>query len=245
MGDFSGLLATLLFRGLPLIHVPSTWLAAVDSSHGGKTALNVGLAKNQLGSFWPAQRVYLCKDLLMGQPQALAADAYFEFFKMALLSEDQWGRNFVQKADSSPETLWRFLKPAIQEKYQFVKKDPYDDKGHRVYLNLGHSLGHAMELEYGLSHGLAVGMGLRFALWLSVQKNLMREDVASLLMEKLHLPSLKGMPINAHVFSLLRRDKKRRHAKKHNFVLLKDFGKPLVVSVDEKWLKRKWENEPF
>ena len=64
VGDFSGFVASVLKRGVQLTHVPTTWLSAVDSAHGGKTALNVGGVKNQVGSFYPADTVFLVKEIL-------------------------------------------------------------------------------------------------------------------------------------------------------------------------------------
>src|SRR5690606_36298588 len=69
VGDFGGFVASVYRRGVNLIHIPSTWLAAVDSSHGGKTALNVFSVKNQIGSFYPAKEIYLLEPLLATLPR--------------------------------------------------------------------------------------------------------------------------------------------------------------------------------
>ena len=71
LGDFGGFLASILKRGIPLIHVPTTWLAAIDSSHGGKNGLNAWGGKNQLGTFYPAHKIFICKKLLEALPKTL------------------------------------------------------------------------------------------------------------------------------------------------------------------------------
>src|SRR5438445_1275287 len=78
VGDFGGFVASILKRGVRLVHLPSTWLAAIDSAHGGKTALNVGGAKNQIGTFYPATEVVLVKSLLLSQPPARTFEGFAE-----------------------------------------------------------------------------------------------------------------------------------------------------------------------
>jgi 3-dehydroquinate synthase len=86
IGDFSGFVASVLKRGVRLVHVPSTWLSAIDSAHGGKTALNAGGIKNQIGTFYPAQKTYISKKILFTQPEIRLQDAWGEALKTALLS---------------------------------------------------------------------------------------------------------------------------------------------------------------
>ncbi|MCB0368948.1 MAG: hypothetical protein KDD45_05710, partial [Bdellovibrionales bacterium] len=86
LGDFAGFLASVFKRGVPLIHIPSTWLSAIDSSHGGKTALNVAGYKNQIGTFYPANKIYIIKNLLLTQPQVRLADSMGEVLKTILIN---------------------------------------------------------------------------------------------------------------------------------------------------------------
>ena len=85
VGDFVGFLASIYWRGRKLIHIPSTWLAAVDSAHGGKNGLNVNEVKNQLGTFYPAEQIIVCRDLLKTQPPERLMDALGEILKIAIL----------------------------------------------------------------------------------------------------------------------------------------------------------------
>lgn len=158
VGDFGGFCASILRRGTPLVQIPSTWLAAVDSAHGGKTALNLAGAKNQVGTYWPAQEVWLIEKLLRAQPFALAEDARGEVYKSALIAG---GALF--KMAGRAQTPWTVLKPVIDTKMKVVSKDPLEKKGLRHVLNLGHTVGHVLESARGLSHGKAVLYGLAFA----------------------------------------------------------------------------------
>lgn len=165
IGDFAGFLASVYQRGSDLVHVPSTWLAALDSAHGGKTALNVGGFKNQIGTFWPASTVWLVREVLLGQPPARLSEVLGEFVKTSLLRGDAlWSS--TEAGAYTPETVWNYLPQAIRFKQKTVEKDPFEIGGHRRILNLGHTLGHAIEAKLGLPHGEAIRFGLCFTiLW--------------------------------------------------------------------------------
>ncbi|MEM7646734.1 MAG: hypothetical protein AAF203_07495, partial [Pseudomonadota bacterium] len=164
LGDFAGFVASILKRGLNLVHIPSTWLAAIDSAHGGKNALNVTGVKNQVGTFYPAKKVFVIKELLEGSPVDLKEQAYGELIKMALIGESQFFKEMLMEKRQAPEFFWRFLKLAIEDKYQVVLQDPYESKKIRQVLNFGHTMGHAFESHFGWPHGDSVLQGLFFAI---------------------------------------------------------------------------------
>lgn len=164
VGDFAGFFASVYKRGLKLIHIPSTWLSAIDSSHGGKTALNLLGAKNQIGTFYPSQQTILVRELLLAQPAARIEDGVGELVKAAILSGGTWGKRLKRPATRQGEWLWRNLPKAIGLKMKIVASDPFETKGARQVLNLGHTFGHVLEAVQGLSHGAAVGQGLLFAI---------------------------------------------------------------------------------
>ncbi|MFN8847696.1 MAG: hypothetical protein ACK5W9_12670 [Bdellovibrionales bacterium] len=184
VGDFGGFVASVLRRGVPVTQIPSTWLAALDSAHGGKTALNVGGFKNQIGTFHFPHEVWIVKSLLETQPAERLMEASGEFMKTALLggenlismlSKWKWSQGKIQFSD---------LKSFIDVKYSVVKKDPHESKGHRYKLNLGHTMGHVWEAHLGIPHGLAVFHGLLFDLAWSVQKKLMNANRSLTLMDQ-------------------------------------------------------------
>lgn len=239
VGDFAGFLASVYKRGVRLVHIPTTWLAAIDSSHGGKTALNVDGMKNQIGTFYSAERIYLVRDILLAQPSVRAQEAYSEIYKAALLAGGSFWSGFSRLGSPDSQSLWKFLKSAIDTKYKIVAKDPFEKSGYRHLLNLGHSLGHVLESLYALPHGIAVNYGIDFALEWSRHRgeinaaaykkmssalasqsllSIRREDV----IQKRHL---------AKIEQLLKGDKKRSSASKLRFIFIRGPGRCFVREV--------------
>lgn len=240
VGDFAGFVASVLKRGLVLEHCPSTWLAAIDSSHGGKTALNLHGIKNQIGTFYPARAVVLAQDLLTSQPPARAQDGLGELIKMALLSEGKMFSRLQDKSDQAPaDILWDLLLPAVEAKYHVILQDPYETEGTRKILNLGHTLGHVIEALYGLSHGASVVQGLWFALEWSVHKGFLAasewKTIQTLFTRLKLLPMTQNMgfkPMEYGVASdLLLHDKKVTEKQKIDFIFLQKIGAPIRLAV--------------
>ena len=245
VGDFGGFVASILKRGVGLVHIPSTWLAAIDSSHGGKTALNVGGAKNQIGTFYPAKQIVLVRSLLLAQPEARAFEGFGELVKIALIEGGTLWKSLAKEKIVNGKTLWKYLEAAVKAKYKVVAKDPEEKKGIRHVLNLGHTVGHVFESYYELPHGIAINYGLEFALRWSVQKKLMkaRDDQALV-----HAPVMAYLlsaqrdhlvPVKAETLKEFRRlllsDKKKTKSETLRFVFLKKPGQTVIqeVSVDE------------
>lgn len=166
--DFVGFLGSVLHRGTPVVHFPSTWLAAIDSAHGGKTALNVGNFKNQLGTYWAADETHLVSQVLKAQPEARLKELTGELIKTSLLRGDDFWRTLI--ANEAADRVWSYLPAAVKFKYEIVRKDPFEKKGLRFILNFGHTIGHILELSLGIPHGEAVRMGLCFDLEWSTQR---------------------------------------------------------------------------
>lgn len=177
VGDFTGFIASVFRRGVELIQLPSTWLSALDSSHGGKTALNVGGAKNQIGTFHPASRIYLIKPLLLAQPEERARDAFGELAKIALIDGRSWVKCLMAlkapPGDHGGRLIWKCLPDAVESKYRVVRRDPFERRRIRQALNLGHTFGHVLEAYHGLAHGEAVAQGLLFAVEWSARRGIM------------------------------------------------------------------------
>lgn len=236
IGDFAGFLASVLKRGVPLIHIPSTLLAALDSAHGGKTALNVGDIKNQIGSFYPADAVLLVRSLFEGLPQLQLQSAGGELAKMALLEGGEFFTRFQNEFKPDIDSIWEFLPMAIEAKYKVVDKDPFEKTGERQVLNLGHSLGHALESYYGLAHGVAVAQGLLFAIQWSEHQGYMRnahsQQLIDLLVEKLKLSRPREFAKQNRAMSrsklerYVKEDKKLTDARNLSFIFLEDVGHP-------------------
>lgn len=240
VGDFGGFVASVVKRGLRLVHIPSTWLAAIDSAHGGKTGLNVAGTKNQIGTFYPADQVFLVGSLLKAQPETRAFEGFGELLKMALLTGGPLWRALAQEQDVTGKILWRHLKAAIEGKLKFVSRDPEEKSGLRHVLNLGHTVGHIFESGYQLPHGIAINYGLSFALNWSLQSGVMTRTEHSRLMTEPIMHYLLSFARDRFVKmdlktekqfrKLLLSDKKKTAASTVRFVFLK---KPGVFSIQE------------
>lgn len=228
VGDFGGFVASTLKRGVPLVHIPTTWLAAMDSSHGGKTALNVGEYKNQVGSFYSAGSVLIVKEILESNPGLLKQQAWGEAFKMLLISGQ----------DNNSKSLWELLPALVTEKYIWVKKDPYEKLGDRQVLNLGHTVGHVFEVLYNLSHGWAVAQGLHFSLrWseklFGVDLSSQKKSLQSKIPFQFSQDNKKLNPLNEKEFvELLLQDKKKTAKNSVNFIFVDKNLKPIIQSVN-------------
>ncbi len=244
VGDAVGFLASVLWRGVSLWHVPTTLLAMVDSAHGGKTAVNLGLAKNQLGTFYVAQRVVLVEEILAGLPFAMREDGLAELVKGLWLgdaaaldlldAEGGVGALARGSFEVVGERLMTLLERAIAVKLDVVARDPFEKEGVRTILNLGHTAAHALELALGLTHGQAVAWGLLAAAHLSHERGGLAAEAAQRLYEQV-VPLLRyegalfGEGLEEAVFvQLLERDKKRVDGRLRS-VLLRGAGEPFVT----------------
>lgn len=240
VGDFGGFVASVLKRGVELVQIPSTWLSSLDSAHGGKNALNARGIKNQIGTFhFPAQ-VHLVRKLLMAQEKERADDAFGELAKITLLGKSGLWKDLARWKEKEGKLIWRALPQAIDLKYEIVARDPYELKGPRRLLNLGHTLGHAFESYYGLSHGRAVSQGLLFASAWSHRKGLLkdrdREEIDSSLRDRFSVlpltesPGFKPIPF-PDFLRLIQADKKRISDTEISEVFLTGIGKPRLLKV--------------
>lgn len=240
LGDFSGFVAATLKRGVRFIQIPTTWLAAMDSSHGGKNALNLGSLKNQIGTFHHPDLVCISRVALSSQAPAQHKDALGELYKMALIEGNKsWGKKTIFEENINESFLWQQLPFVVKAKYRVVNQDPDESKGLRYILNFGHTIGHVLELELNLSHGNAVSAGLLFALWYSLHKKLLKQnDWEKLKRSGLikHCSSIKIASISRRNIKLaLLNDKKKDSANLLKFIFLIKPGvvKILPVSIDE------------
>ncbi|MEN9798971.1 MAG: hypothetical protein RL653_2667 [Pseudomonadota bacterium] len=162
VGDLAAVAAHLHRRGVRLLHVPTTVLAAVDSSLGGKGALNLAGAKNAVGVFHNADATWLCPEFFATLSEAQRREGRIEGWKMALtLSAETWGAWCAAPPDDGAAVReGRALKAAV------CGEDPYERTGRRQVLNFGHTFGHVLESlsRHRLRHGEAVGLGMLCAL---------------------------------------------------------------------------------
>ena len=162
VGDLAGFAAACYMRGIDCVQAPTTLLAAVDSSVGGKTAVDLPMGKNLVGAFHQPKLVLCDTDVIAKLPQPLLRDGAAEMIKCGVLRDEEL---FRAMADGS----WRNdLEDAIARcvsiKRDYVDEDEFDN-GARQFLNLGHTFGHAVEKSTGftLSHGQCVAIGMVMA----------------------------------------------------------------------------------
>lgn len=230
-GDIVGFAAATVLRGVPLVQVPTTLLAQVDASVGGKVAIDHAQGKNLLGAFFPPT-------LVVADPLALETLSprewrcgLAEIVKMALLgSPDLFGH--LMAGPLEPELQRRAILEAIGLKVEIVRLDP-QEVGLRRILNLGHTIGHAIERCSGfgrLSHGEAVAVGLVGALRLGVRAGITPAGLdarVELCLSRLGLPTAVPGLDPALLEAALAQDKKRADGRVA-WVLLRGLGDPLV-----------------
>jgi len=239
IGDLAGFVAATYLRGLELWQVPTTLLAQVDSSVGGKVGVNLPAGKNLVGAFYQADLVVIDPSFLSTLSERELANGLGEVVKYALLAEDDLLEVLESGTEAicgrSEEMLSSVVRRCVELKTEVVVADE-TEHGPRAVLNLGHTTAHALEnaLGYGeIGHGAAVGLGLLVALAVSERKcgapQALRTRLARL-MERLGLPSRLPLPATERLIEAARRDKKIS-SRGSGFVLLEDRGRP-VFDID-------------
>jgi len=159
VGDISGFAAATFLRGITYVQVPTTLLAAVDSSVGGKTAIDLDAGKNLAGAFYQPRLVLCDTDLLNSLPECIFRDGCAEVIKYGILYDDTFFCTLLQDGlDFDRESV---IARCVELKRDVVAKDEFDT-GDRQKLNLGHTVGHAVEAlsNFTVSHGQAVAIGM-------------------------------------------------------------------------------------
>lgn len=181
IGDLAGFIASTYLRGLKLIQMPTTLISQLDSSVGGKTAVNFKDTKNLIGSFYQAELVYYHLDWLKTLSQAEVKSGLGEVIKYAILGGEPLfsllKENKTEILELEAEIMQKISKLSLEMKNYYVAAD-VKDKGLRKKLNLGHSFGHAVEgaEKFKYKHGEAVVMGIAFTAFLSNKIGVLNEQ---------------------------------------------------------------------
>lgn len=166
IGDLAGTAAALFARGLPLVQVPTTWLAQADSAIGGKVAIDLRAAKNAAGAFWPPVEIISDVVALRSLPLRHRREGMAESIKSALIGDPGLWSLLESRGAASLQhdeaARYAIIERSARLKLDVCARDPFE-AGERRTLNLGHTIGHALEIAsgYRLAHGSAVAMGLR------------------------------------------------------------------------------------
>jgi 3-dehydroquinate synthase len=238
VGDLAGFVAATYMRGVPLVQVPTTLLAMVDSSIGGKTAVDHGSLKNMIGAFHQPSLVVADTDTLKTLPEQELSNAMAEVIKHAAIKDkgffDFLETNMEKAISLKEDVLERVLEKNVRIKASVVEADEKESDLRRI-LNFGHTVGHAVEAvtDFKIKHGQAVAMGMIAAARISNRLGFLRDEEATkleLLIGKaglpMKLPEL-GQDEKEKLLEFIKHDKKVQDDK-IRFVLLKSIGNAFV-----------------
>jgi 3-dehydroquinate synthase len=231
--DITGYVAGIYMRGLRFALVPTSLLAMVDASIGGKNGIDVGVYKNMVGLIRQPEFILFDIDFLKTLPPAEWRNGFAEIIKHAAIKDAQLFRllqeNTLTQFKRDPKKLARLIRTNVLIKTKVVLKDEFE-KGDRKLLNFGHTLGHAIENQYELSHGEAISIGMTYAALLSAQiKKFTGADALIALLAKYGLPTRATFDWKK-VTHVLAKDKKNSAAGMQ-YIVLEKLGRGVVEPI--------------
>ena len=233
VGDLAGFVSATVLRGVDFIQIPTSLLAMVDSSIGGKTGIDTAYGKNLVGVFKQPILVITDTYFLKTLPKVEYINGLAEVLKAGLI----WDHTLLELLKQDQYDVIEMIYKAIIVKKEIVELDPFESY-ERMFLNFGHTFGHSIEQahQYNIKHGFCVAMGMDLALQLGIK---LKETNPNLLTEyyqlsdKLGLPRFKGNKTD--YIEQIKFDKKHKNGKIY-FVLLKEVGQPLIRPISEESL---------
>ena len=235
VGDFAGFIAATTLRGINWSVVPTTLLSIVDSSVGGKVAINSKDAKNQIGAFHHPEKIFYCEKFLdtLGREEVLAGKG--EILKYAFLDKN------INDKILAGANLSKVMQHCIEYKKKITEQD-FKEDNIRKFLNFGHTLGHGIEKHYGLAHGVAVYWGMLATFVIFERDDLInnfRELANSLNCTLKESPWLNKTFPMVPIMESIRKDKKVISQSVIDFVEIKKIGEPEVVQLKLNSLEEK------
>lgn len=231
-GDMAGFAASIYMRGIDYIQIPTSLLAQIDSSVGGKTAVDLPQGKNLCGAFWQPRLVLIDPELLSTLPPRFFADGMAEAIKYGCIDDAPLFDRLER--ETAGDFLEEMIFSCVDSKRRIVEEDERES-GRRMLLNFGHTLGHALE-KYGhfagYSHGEAVGIGMLLACAAGERNGLTQPDTCERiqsLLEKYRLPIACDAPLGT-LLQLAASDKKRAGDSIH-FILLRKIGESFTLPL--------------
>lgn len=233
VSDLVGFLAATYCRGIPWIQIPTTLMAMVDASIGGKTGVNTPYGKNMIGSFFFPQNVLIDTKLLDSLPTNEWINGVVEIIKYALIKSPSLFQllyeNKQKWEERDPDFIKQIISQSVSIKSDVVKEDPFEKKGKRRILNFGHTFGHALETleDYQIDHGVAVAIGMMVAAFISQKLHFLSQEEFDRIYEILKMYQVPMILSKAHQFkdllATLALDKKAKNTSPR-MVLLKKIG---------------------
>ncbi len=249
IGDLTGFAAATFMRGVPFVQVPTTLLAMVDSSVGGKTGVNHALGKNMIGAFYQPKKVLMDFEVLKSLPKEEFLSGMAEVIKYGVIRDaslfEYLERDRERILSLDPEAIEHLVQRSCEIKAEVVSADEREG-GIRAILNFGHTVGHAIETaeNYTMRHGYAVAIGIVYASRLSYRTGLCDASVperVEKIIRSYGLPadfsSLSSMPSVAALMDTMQIDKKAEGGKVR-FILPKRIGEVVITREwDERQLR--------
>lgn len=232
--DIGGFIASVFKRGVPFIHVPTTLLGMVDAAIGGKTGVDLGPFKNQLGTFTQPEMTIIDSTFLGSLSQDELLNGFAEMIKHALIADQELWKAFLKMKDPQLNDLVTFIERSAKIKIDIVEEDPLES-GKRKLLNFGHTIGHALEgyflsSENPIPHGKAVVLGMIAEAYLSVEISGLalaeRDMIVEALLKWYPLKDISSFETD-QIVQLMKNDKKNTE-NKINAALLKTIGEGVV-----------------
>lgn len=250
VGDLGGFAASIYRRGIPYVQVPTTLVAQVDSSVGGKTAVDLAQGKNLLGTIYQPRFILTDPEMLTSLPLPLFRDGLAEVVKYAVI-RDAGLFGFLEKhrdkiIERSLPHLEKIITTSVRIKASIVSRDEMDKKGVRIVLNFGHTLGHAIESASGYgrySHGQAVSIGMMLALEISEALGLLKEPAlvrrTEQLLEDFGLPTRLSRSVRPDLVLRAARFDKKSADGRNRYVLIERLNETVVrEGVPEEVIRR-------
>ncbi|WP_127836970.1 3-dehydroquinate synthase [Clostridium prolinivorans] len=247
VGDLGGFAASILFRGIPFIQIPTSLLAQIDSSIGGKVAVNTKHGKNLIGSFYQPIAVYIDSDLLKTLEDRVLYDGMAEAIKYGAIKDEELFYNLLKYKSKEEllENIDEVIYTCCSIKKDVVEKDE-KDTGERMLLNFGHTIGHGIEKYFKyekFTHGEAVAMGMIAITQSSEELGITEKGTSDLLKKiiaKYNLPYKLPPMDKKDIINAISLDKKNT-GKNINIILLKKIGQSFIKKIKpediEKYIK--------
>jgi len=237
IGDLSGFIASIYKRGIPYINIPTTLLAQIDSSIGGKTAVDLEAGKNLVGSFYQPRLVFSDISFLSSLDKRQIRAGLAEVIKYGIIGDEALFRylekNYARVLAGDESTLESIVKRCSSLKAGIIQQDEYEAKGIRTILNFGHTIGHALEAAAHFNkynHGEAIALGMLVASEISNLLGLITSDPVNRIERLLSAVGLPTMIKDIAMDDILRihyRDKKFSGSR-NKFVLIEGIGKVII-----------------
>jgi 3-dehydroquinate synthase len=249
--DITAFISSIIYRGVGWVFFPTTLLAQADSCIGGKTSINIGKYKNQLGNFYPPKKIYIIPEFIKTLPKLDFKSGMGEMLHFYLVSGEgdfSLYQKHYENAFQDEKALLTLVKRNLEIKKGFIERDEFD-RGERQLLNYGHSFGHAIEslVNYSIPHGIAVSYGMDLANYISVKLGFIDNSNRQRMLVQLEKiwdgTSIKNLSVSDFE-NALAKDKKNK-GNTYQLILTKGVGEMVKYGITPNKMFTNWLKEYF